>query len=64
MIFDAAEPQLDWNIDIQGGFVTSRKIGDIIYLVARHTPQVSNFIEYPSVEQQEQNDEILNSVSS
>lgn len=63
-ISNAAEPQLDWNIDIQGGFVTSRKIGDIIYLVSRHTPQVSNFIEYPTVEQQEQNDEILNSVSS
>ena len=63
-ISNAAEPQLDWNIDIEGGFVTSRKIGDIVYLVTRHTPQVTNYIEYPTIEQEEQNDEILNTVSS
>ena len=63
-ISNAEEPFLDWNIDIEGGFVTSRKIGDIIYLVTRHTPQVTNYIEYPTIDQQEQNDEILNTVSS
>ena len=56
------EPQLDWNIEIEGGFVTSRKIDDIIYLVARHTPQVTIYPESPSVDQQSQNDDILNSL--
>ena len=61
-ISNVEEPQLDWNIEIEGGFVTSRKIGDIIYLVARHTPQVIIYSDSPSVDQQSQNDDILNSL--
>ena len=61
-ISNVEEPQLDWNIEIEGGFVTSRKIGDIIYLVARHTPQVTIYPDSPSVDQQSQNDDILNSL--
>lgn len=53
-----------WEFEIDGGFVTSRKIDDIIYLVARHTPEVAGYIEYSTIEQREQNDEILNTVSS
>ena len=61
-ISNVEEPQLDWNIEIEGGFVTSRKIGDIIYLVTRHTPQVTIYPDSPSVDQQSQNDDILNSL--
>ena len=47
-ISDTANPTLDWQIDIEGGFISSRKKGDIVYLVARHTPRTDGLHYYPS----------------
>jgi uncharacterized secreted protein with C-terminal beta-propeller domain len=38
-ISDVTAPTPQMQIEFQGGFVNSRKKGDTIYLVARHTPQ-------------------------
>ena len=63
-ISNVEDPQLDWKFEIEGGFVTSRKKGDIVYLVARHTPQIVNFIDYPTVDQESENQQILDDVST
>ena len=62
-ISDVTDPQLDWKFEIDGGFVTSRKKGDVVYLVARHTPQITNYVDFPTVEQEEQNQQIIDDVS-
>ena len=62
-IADVTEPQLDWQFELEGGFVTSRKKGDIVYLVARHTPSFDGWIDHPTVAQEEQNQQTLNEVT-
>lgn len=47
-ISDTANPTLDWEIEIEGGFISSRKKGDTVYLVARHTPNAEGLHYYPS----------------
>ncbi|MDG1819788.1 MAG: beta-propeller domain-containing protein [Porticoccaceae bacterium] len=47
-ISDTANPTLDWQIEIEGGFISSRKKGDTVYLVARHTPSAEGLHYYPS----------------
>ena len=47
-ISDRANPASQWHIDIEGGFINSRKKGDTVYLVARHTPTAEGFHYYPS----------------
>ncbi|MGJ8685948.1 MAG: beta-propeller domain-containing protein [Spongiibacteraceae bacterium] len=55
-----SSPELSWNIAIEGGFVESRRIGNTIYLITRHTPYFKNLIYYPeSGEQITRNAEIL-----
>ena len=63
-ISNVSAPELDWKFEIEGGFVTSRKKGDIVYLVARHTPQIDYYIDYPTIEQRDANEELLDDVSS
>jgi uncharacterized secreted protein with C-terminal beta-propeller domain len=63
-ISNVSAPELDWKFEIEGGFVTSRKKGDIVYMVARHTPQIDYYIDYPTIEQRDANDELLEDVSS
>ena len=63
-ISDVSDPALDWKFEVEGGFVTSRKKGDVVYLVARHTPQIDYYIDYPTIEQQDANQEVLNAVST
>ena len=63
-ISNVSAPELDWKFEIEGGFVTSRKKGDIVYLVARHTPQIDFYIDYPTIEQSDANEELLDDVSS
>ena len=63
-ISNVSAPELDWKFEIEGGFVTSRKKGDIVYLVARHTPQIDYYIDYPTIEQSDANEELLDDVSS
>ena len=47
-ISDTANPSLEWQVEIEGGFISSRKKGDIVYLVARHTPSVDGLQNYPA----------------
>jgi len=61
-ISDATNPALDWELEIEGGFVTSRKKGDILYLVARHTPTIDNFNHYATFEDTHLNDEAIDNV--
>ena len=63
-ISNVSAPELDWKFEIEGGFVTSRKKGDVVYLVARHTPQIDYYIDYPTIEQSDANEELLDNVSS
>jgi uncharacterized secreted protein with C-terminal beta-propeller domain len=61
---DLHQPDLLWEFELEGGFVTSRKKGDIVYLVARHTPSIPGYYDYPTVEQSETNQSVLDQLSS
>lgn len=41
-----------WDIRLEGGFVDSRRIGDTLYLISRHTPYWDNIYYYPASEQE------------
>lgn len=63
-ISDVESPALDWHLSLEGGFVNSRKKGDIIYLVARHTPSVANW-DYSYTEiANEQNQALVDNINS
>jgi uncharacterized secreted protein with C-terminal beta-propeller domain len=47
-----AEPELYWNIGIEGGLVDSRRIDDTLYIISRHTPFFDNIYYYPSNQNQ------------
>ena len=59
-----SQPQLDWQFELEGGFVTSRKKGDVVYLVARHTPTFDGWIDHPTIAQEEQNEDTLNGITA
>ena len=62
-ISDKANPEAEWQIDIEGGFINSRKKGDTVYLVARHTPTAEGFHYYPGNDQLfAENQAILNQI--
>lgn len=60
---DAAAPKPQMQIEFQGGFVSSRKKGDNIFLVARHTPHIDGFDYYPEGAALEQNEILLNELT-
>lgn len=57
-ISDVNSPTLDWHLSLEGGFVSSRKKGDIVYLVARHTPSISGW-KYSSSETVNEENQVL-----
>jgi uncharacterized secreted protein with C-terminal beta-propeller domain len=61
---DLHQPDLLWEFELKGGFVTSRKKGDIVYLVARHTPNIPGYYDYPAFDQLENNQSALETVTS
>ena len=66
-IYDVADPQnpqLEIETTIDGVFVESRRIGDIVYIVSRYAPWIPG-INYAvtTVEQQSSNQTLLNSVT-
>jgi hypothetical protein len=61
---DLHQPDLLWEFELEGGFVTSRKKGDIVYLIARHTPSIPGYYDYPAVDQVENNQSALETVTS
>lgn len=62
-ISDIAAPTEQLSVELQGGFVNSRKKGDVVYLVARHTPSIENYSYYPSEAQQAENQIALDALS-
>ena len=58
-ISDITVPSIQLEIEFEGGFVNSRKKGNIIYIVARHTPDIQGLIDYPTEEQQQTNQTLL-----
>mgnify|MGYP002060924968 FL=1 len=42
------QPELSWQLELEGGFVTSRRIDEHVYMISRHTPDIPGLIRYPS----------------
>ena len=62
-ISDPSEPERVNRLEIEGGLVSSRRAGDDIYLITRHTPAIEGLIPYPATEAEAlANADILNSV--
>ncbi len=62
-ITDISTPRQQLSIQLEGGFVNSRKKGDMVYLVARHTPNVENYNYYPTDTQLAANQAALDALS-
>lgn len=62
-ISDVTAPTPQMQIEFQGGFVNSRKKGDTIYVVARHTPNIDGFDYYPMEEAISENETLLDELS-
>jgi uncharacterized secreted protein with C-terminal beta-propeller domain len=62
-ITDVTAPAAQMNIEFEGGFVSSRKKGDIVYLVARHTPVIEGFVYYPNEKEKIDNELLLSEIS-
>ncbi|MDX1504232.1 MAG: beta-propeller domain-containing protein [Spongiibacter sp.] len=48
----ASAPGKSWSVELEGGFVDSRRVGDTVYVVSRHTPTLDNIHYYPTTEQE------------
>ena len=62
-ISDASAPSPQLEIEFEGGFVNSRKVGDTIYIIARHTPEIAGLEYYPSAEEQQTNQTLLDNLT-
>ena len=62
-ISDASGPSPLLEIEFEGGFVNSRKVGDTIYIIARHTPEIRGLEYYPSAEEQQTNQTLLDNLT-
>lgn len=62
-ISDVTSPSSQMRIEFQGGFVDSRKKGDTIFLVARHTPDLDGFNYFPAASDTAQNDTLLDNLA-
>jgi len=59
-----SEPDAVLRIGLEGGFVSSRKKDDTVYLVTRHTPYIEGFTYYPTNdEERAQNDVLLDELT-
>lgn len=50
-IYNVAAPEMpekQWDIRIEGGFVTSRRVDNTIYLITRHSPSIDGLELYPA----------------
>ena len=62
-IADISAPKPQLTIEFDGGLVNSRKKGDMVYLVARHTPEIEGFVYYPNDQQALENERLLAEIS-
>ena len=58
-ISDVTDPDSLLQLEFDGGFVSSRRQGHMVYLVARHTPQVVGYHYYPNELQITENENLL-----
>ncbi|MEE3278245.1 MAG: beta-propeller domain-containing protein [Pseudomonadota bacterium] len=58
-VSDPGSPTRTWGMEVEGGFVNSRKVGDLIYLVVRHTPEIPDLIYYTDNEDEIAENEAL-----
>ena len=62
-IGDIGSPTRQFNIEVEGGFVSSRRKGNNIYFVTRHTPSISGLDYFPTAEQQTENELLIDSLT-
>ena len=62
-ISNISEPAEQMHIELQGGFVDSRKKGNMLYVIMRYTPNVDGYIYYPDTEQAIQNESLLSEMT-
>jgi hypothetical protein len=61
---DASSPTISFEAQIEGGFIQSRRVGNTVYFITRHTPKIDGLNYYvTSVEDQAANQTILDSVT-
>ena len=58
-VSDPSTPDKDWTLEIEGGFVNSRRVEQNIYLVVRHTPAIPGLIYYPKNDEERTSNESL-----
>lgn len=58
-VSDPGSPTKNWDMEVEGGFVSSRKVGDLIYVVVRHTPDIPELIYYTDNEDEIAENEAL-----
>jgi hypothetical protein len=46
-VHNVAVPSLRWDMKVDGGFVSSRLIGQTVYFIIRHTPNIDGLYYYP-----------------
>ena len=57
--------ELSWQLELEGGFVTSRRIDEHVYMISRHTPDIPGLIRYPSNQEEiDQNILLLTELSA
>lgn len=63
-VSNPAEPRLEVEVSIDGVFVESRRVDDVVYIVSRYTPYVEGLIpNVTTAEQQAHNEALLADVS-
>lgn len=61
-VSDASRPAVGTRLHIDGQLVSSRRVGDMLYLVSRYVPSVPGFVAYPATDdQRRRNEQILQS---
>ncbi len=59
-VSDTGDPTLEFDAEIDGIFVESRRIGNTVYIVSRYTPYIAGLHYYvDTAEQQAQNEQLL-----
>ena len=56
---DIENPVLISKLTVEGGLVASRRVGEEIFLISRHAPNVEGLVSYPQTEEEVANNEAL-----
>ena len=58
-VSDPAKPSGMISLSIDGYLISSRRIGETLYIVSRYTPYIEGYAPYPSTEKEKQNNAVL-----